>query len=126
MSRHNFGCSPRQPLLWAACAFACGIGVARYCWRPAMWWVIAAVVLVASAMMFVRLRAGHLRDRAAGFAALLFIVAAGALAGHARNVEHVDALAIQPYTTGREVVVTGHLTRDGVLHGARQSVDLET
>src|SRR5689334_1570723 len=102
MSRHNFERSPRQPLLWAACAFACGIGLARYCWRPAMWWVIAAAVLVASTVALVRLRAGRFRDCAAHCVALIFIVAAGALAGHGRNEEHVDALAIQPYTTGRE------------------------
>jgi competence protein ComEC len=126
MSRNNFGRGQRQPLLWAACAFASGIALARYCWRPAAWWVIAAGVLVLATVALVRARASRWRDRAATVAGVLFLVAAGAFAGHARGEEHVDAHAIQPFTTGAEMIVTGHLTHDGVMHGARQSVDVET
>ena len=125
MSRNNFGSTPRQPLLWAACAFACGILVARYCWRPAAWWAIAAYVLMLAAAVLVFRRNARFRDRAGHYAALFALVAAGALAGHARGEDHIDALCIQPYARGQEVRVTGHVMRDGVLHGARQSVDLE-
>src|SRR5690349_6704638 len=100
MSRNNFGSAPRQPLLWAACAFACGILVARYCWRPAAWWVVAAAALMLAAALLVFRRNARLRDRASCIAALLALIAAGALAGHARGEDHIDALCIQPYARG--------------------------
>jgi competence protein ComEC len=127
MSRDNFKSAPRQPLLWAACAFACGIVIARYCWRPAAWWVIAAVALAVAAGVFVwRSRTMRRRERVAIAVALILVSAGGGFAGHARWEEHLDALSLAPYTTGHELMVTGHLMRDGVLHGARQTVDIET
>src|ERR1700758_373946 len=97
MSRNNFGRTPRQPLLWAACAFACGVLLARYCWRPAAWWAIAAGVLMLAAALLIARRRVRLRSHAAAITALFALVAAGALAGHARGEDHVDALCIQPY-----------------------------
>src|SRR5436305_15164951 len=113
MSRHNFQSSQRQPLLWAACAFACGIVLARYCWRPAAWLVIAALALLSAVGTFMWKRTDRMRDRAAALTALCFFVVAGAFAGHARGEEHVDAQALQPYTTGSEMTVTAYLTREG-------------
>lgn len=127
MPRNNFGIPPRQPLLWAACAFACGIALARLCWRPAMWWVVAACVLaLATAVLVWRTRSSRLRDFCAVITALLFVVAAGSFAGHGRAEEHLDALSIQPYTLAGEAIVTAHLTSDGVMRGPKQSVDVET
>jgi hypothetical protein len=34
----------RQPMLWAALAHANGILVGHYAWRPASWWLFAALV----------------------------------------------------------------------------------
>jgi competence protein ComEC len=126
MSHNQFHRAPRQPLLWTACAFASGIAVAHYCWRPAAWWVIAASVSTLAVVILVSRRAVRFRDVASSVAALLLVLAIGALAGHLRADDHVDSTVIRAYTSGQESIITGHLTHDSVIRGARQSVDLET
>ena len=42
----------RQPLLWAAAAHAAGIVIGVYAWRPAVWWIGAAMIFAAAAAYF--------------------------------------------------------------------------
>jgi competence protein ComEC len=49
----------RQPLLWAALAFAGGIALGARFWRPAPWWLAAAAIFAVAAARFCVL---YLRD----------------------------------------------------------------
>jgi len=100
--------SARQPLLWAALAFAAGLWAGRYVWRPPSWWVIAAFVFSASATYF-------LRRRTLASSVLVFgaIFAAGALTIQIRGPR-----AGEPHPwfgNGEEVLVTAHVTAEGNL-----------
>src|ERR1700689_1560103 len=46
----------RQPMLWAALAYSSGIVAGFYVWRPASWWIAAAVAFFAAGLYFVRRR----------------------------------------------------------------------
>jgi beta-lactamase superfamily II metal-dependent hydrolase len=43
---------PREPMLWAAIAFALGIVAGVYEWRPALWWIVAELVFVGATVYF--------------------------------------------------------------------------
>src|SRR5512140_1987747 len=81
---------PREPVFYAALAYAAGILIGAYCWRPMLWWVVAAGVGAVGAMVLARGagsphvscgNVGHqTHTTAAGRAALLLsFVALGAL-----------------------------------------------
>jgi competence protein ComEC len=116
--------SARQPLLWAALAFAAGLWAGRYLWRPPSWWVIAAFVFSASATYF-------LRRRTLASSVLVFgaIFAAGALTVQIRGPR---AGGPHPwFGNGEEVLVTAHVTAEGNLQSdgpgsLRQRIDVET
>jgi competence protein ComEC len=114
----------RQPLLRAALAYAVGIVVGSHCWRPSLWWVIAAVVFSAGAIYFLKYRPR--------FAPLLVIGVwffLGAL-----NVQvhgHPMIPDISRFAGQGEVVVIAHVTHEGYLReagfgGLRQQIDVET
>src|SRR5580700_6828066 len=46
----------RQPMLWAALAYSSGIIAGVYAWRPASWWIAAAVAFFGAGLYFVRRR----------------------------------------------------------------------
>ncbi len=48
--------APRQPLLWAALAFASGLTVGQYAWRPPVWWIVAAALYFMSGLWLLRRR----------------------------------------------------------------------
>ncbi len=116
--------SARQPLLWAALAFAAGLWAGRYVWRPPSWWVIAAFVFSASATYF-------LRRRTLASSVLVFgaIFAAGALTIQIRGPR---AGGPHPwFGNGEEVLVIAHVTAEGNLQSdgpgpLRQRIDVET
>lgn len=64
----------RQPLLFAALAFAAGILVGSYTWRPPLWWMAGAVVFLGAAAYFLKTHA-----RAAAALALAALGLLGAL-----------------------------------------------
>jgi len=116
----------RQPLLWAALAFAAGITAGLYAWRPPLWWLVAWVVFAASSAYFLR-RRGH-----AAFALGLagsFILGAFIIQVHdPRNLADPGFLRL---ANGSEVVVTAHVTKEGppqegVSMSVRQRLDVET
>jgi competence protein ComEC len=114
---------PRQPVFYAAVAYAVGILIGARYWRPMSWWVAAGAVLVVGAVVFATtawtaaLRARMLRVQGAFACVLLVFVALGALNIRARNSADVRA-DLGSITDGREVVVTGYVVHDGVLRGS--------
>ncbi|HEY7617268.1 MAG TPA: ComEC/Rec2 family competence protein, partial [Terriglobales bacterium] len=117
--------SGRQPLLWAALAFAAGILAGRYLWRPPTWWILAGMAFAMSAGYFARRRV-----HAGRLLALGTVSVAGALAIQLRPPRD-PGLAILPFADGREVLISAHVVSDGILRnsgfgGTRQLVDVET
>lgn len=114
----------RQPLLYAALAFAAGIAVGGRCWRPALWWVVAAVAFGGSILYFLRHRPGLARLLAFG---IWFCLGALNLQVHIRPlVPDVSAFADRS-----QVIVTAHVIHEGYLSEAgygslRQQLDVET
>ena len=114
--------SARQPLLYAALAFAAGLCAGKYAWRPASWWVIAAVVFLCSAIYFLQ----RCDWAALGlcFAAILF---AGALTVQVRGTSAPPV----PGFGNDELAITAHVTHEGELQQEgpdswRQRIDVET
>lgn len=99
----------RQPLLWAALAYASGILAGHYVWRPPLWWLIAGVVFASSAIYF-RWR----RPRVGIALALSSLFIVGALTiqsgGPAR-----DEIADGSLGDGQDMVVTAHVIQEGSL-----------
>jgi competence protein ComEC len=130
----------RQPLLWAALAFAAGILAEKYWWHPAAWWLPAFAACGLAAAYFRRSSlpdeaseaAGALADWRPYFAWALSLASIGLLG--AWCLQAADSATRLPdlarFTTGQPLVITGHVIRDGVLRVRgryhRQSVDIET
>jgi len=116
----------RQPMLWAAAAYCCGIVFGGYQWRPALWWVMAGIVFMGSAVYFLRHRPWLAAALAFG---AFFTVGALQIQLHGRNAS-LDA-GLFPFTDGQELEITAHVIRDGRLRpGAfgevQQRLDIET
>jgi competence protein ComEC len=117
---------PRQPLLWAAFAYGAGILTGSYAWRPALWWVVAALGFLGAGAYFARRRWWLAFSLALG--ALLFV---GALEIQLRNSERLPGGEILSFADGTESTVTAHVTRQGEIReagygGWRETLDLET
>ena len=115
----------RQPLLWAALAFADGIAAGVYVWRPPLWWLVVTILFSMFGAYFTRRHAWA--ALALGLAAL---GAAGALAIQVRSPADTGSNRL-PLGDGDEVLVTGHVTTDGTLlqegrDETRQTLDVET
>ena len=115
----------RQPMLWAALAYSSGIVVGVYAWRPALWWVVAAVSFACAAWYFVRRRSGLAWTLALG---VLFLF--GALDIQIRGAATRLDTSIQRYADGQELQITAHIIRDGRLQPGgfgeiRQTLDVE-
>jgi competence protein ComEC len=113
--------SSRQPLLYAALAFAVGLSAGKYIWRPSNWWIIAGFVFICSATYFL-----HRRERAARCMCLAAIFFSGALT---MQVLGSRAPAV-PAFGNAELVVTAHVTAEGELQqespdSFRQRIDIE-
>ena len=117
--------APRQPMLWAAVAYCSGLVAGVYAWRPALWWVVAAVLFACAAGYFVRRRSGLGWILALGAFFLL-----GALHIQVRGAATRLDTSIQPYANGQELQITAHVTRDGRrqpggLGEVRQTLDVD-
>jgi competence protein ComEC len=113
-------------MLWAALAYSGGIVTGFYAWRPPLWWLLDAIVFLASAVYLLRRR-----PRAAFLLGLSALFVTGALMMQVRvphNHGNVDVLA---FADGRDLVVTGHVMKEGNLlektpGDAQQRLELET
>ena len=113
-------------MLWAAAAYSSGIIFGLYQWRPALWWVVAGVVFLASAAYLVRRRI-----RLAGALALGAFFLGGALHIQVSSRGAPIDISIVPFTDGQELDITAHVIRDGRLRPGtfgelQQRLDVET
>ena len=130
----------RQPMFWAALAYALGIVVGYYQWRPVSWWIIACGVFATTGIYFLgrRARVGEVasgrtaraRIWLAGSLALGALFVAGALHIQLRRASAPLDNSIQPFTGGNEVEIIAHVTRDGRMQQGsfgdlRQTADVE-
>jgi competence protein ComEC len=125
----------RQPMFWAALAYALGVVFGFYEWRPASWWIVACVAFAAASIYFLHRRAGPGRTASgrvwlAGSLALGVLFLAGALHIQLRRVSTPLDNSIQPFTGGNEVEIIAHITRDGRMQQGsfgdlRQTADVE-
>jgi competence protein ComEC len=113
-------------MLWAASAYSCGIVTGVYVWRPALWWLVGGIAFCASGTYFLR------RRSYASFAlALSALFVTGALIMQVRVPESTGVTDVLSFADGREVIVTGHVIREGNLReknfgDAQQRLDFET
>jgi competence protein ComEC len=113
----------RQPMLWAAVVFSPGIIAGKYAWRPALWWLIAAFVFLASA---VYLRHRRIRSGLILVYAVLFFT--GALYFQARQRPTLDT-SVLALANGEPVRIAGYVAQEGRIQAAsygqlRQVLDL--
>jgi competence protein ComEC len=120
-------CGGREPLFIAVLAFASGIIVANYVWRPTFIWLIASVIAAAGVCA--------LRRRAPSFAfavAILTLVPLGAFYLQVTDAAQVTPPNLGAFATGEGAVdVTAHVMREGIVRdspfgGKQESVDVET
>jgi len=116
----------RQPMLWAASAYSCGLVAGVYVWRPALWWLVGAVAFCASGAYFL-----PRRSYAAFALALSALFVTGAFMMQVRVPESAVGADVLTFADGREVIVTGHVVKEGILRektsgDPQQRLDLET
>jgi competence protein ComEC len=128
MSRPLSSLSPRghtrQPLLYAALAFAAGVTVGGFAWRPPIWFLIALLAFSLSAgALSIR------RPHAAWTLGLALVFWLGALSIQLRTPGALPDIAT--LTDGSDVLITAHVIQGGTLRDdgfgtLRQMLDVET
>ena len=113
-------------MLWAASAYSCGLVAGVYVWRPALWWLVGAVAFCASGAYFL-----PRRSYAAFALALSALFVTGAFMMQVRVPESAVGADVLTFADGREVIVTGHVVKEGILRektsgDPQQRLDLET
>src|SRR5579864_8589039 len=101
-----------QPVFFACMAFCAGTIFAEECWRPDVWWLlVVAFALLAGAYFCWRV------DRAilAAIFSLLTFFAVGALDTQLEQFTKDPQPDITAFTQGDEVIITAHITRNGLL-----------
>src|SRR5271154_6567704 len=125
----------RQPMFWAALAYALGVVFGHYQSRPASWWIVACAALAAASIYFLHRRTGSGRTGSgriwfAGSLARGALFLAGALHIPLRASSIPLGNSIQPFTGGGQVEIVAHVTRDGRMQQSsfgepRESADVE-
>jgi len=120
-------CGGKEPIFVLAVAFASGIIAADYLWRPPFAWLLAFTLACFGGIFF------GLRKSRLGFPFLLVsMVALGAFYLQVYDASQTTPPDLHAFATGDgEVVVTGHVIREGLVrdspYGSKQeSVDIET
>ncbi len=116
---------PREPMLWAAVAYAWGVITGIYWWRPPLWWVVAGCAFAGAAFYF-----ASRRCRFGWTLALSAFFLAGAFHVQVREASTRLDTSIAPYANGDAIEITGHVIRDGRMQPAgfgefRQALDVE-
>jgi competence protein ComEC len=120
----------RQPMFWAVMAYALGIVVGFYHWRPATWWIVACAAFLSASAYFLRRRIWPDRIWFAGSLALGALFLAGALHIQLRGASTQLDTSIQSFTDESEAEIVAHVTHDGRMRQGsfgdlRQSADVE-
>lgn len=115
-------CGGKQPVLFVAIAFGCGILLAKFIWHPNLDW-ISASLLLAGFSVFLR--------RRPEMALATALIAAAMVGGVAWNLRASHGADFPSVLTDGECDVVAHVNRDGILQrgmfgGQQQSVDLES
>ncbi|HZR32935.1 MAG TPA: ComEC/Rec2 family competence protein [Terriglobales bacterium] len=116
---------PRQPLFYAALAYAAGTLVGARLWRPPVFWIVAIGVVALGATYFSRRR--PVWATALGLAGLVLL---GAFMIELRGSDAPSDAALA-FTDGNEVTLIGHVTQEGFVRDEgfgrqRQIVELES
>lgn len=112
----------RQPLFWAALAFAVGLWMGKIFWRPPLLWVLGIAVFAAAAMYFLNRRPILARALAVGCCVL----------GGAFALQVQRSTSATPWLgEEQEVVVIAHVIEEGNLEEEspgswRQRIEVET
>jgi competence protein ComEC len=115
--------SSRQPLLWAALSFACGLWAGKYLWRPPSWWVIAALVCAASAAYLLKRR--MIAPRALTLAAVFLVGVLTIQVRGSRDSGQVWLGDGEPVFVTAHVIAEGNVQADGPAE-LHQRIDIET
>jgi hypothetical protein len=115
----------RQPMLWAALAYSSGIVAGCHAWRPASWWIAAAVAFLAARSLLrspAQVAQREPRSRC--------VLPRGRASHSVARPGPLDT-SLQPFADGQPIELTAHVTREGRLREAspnevRQSLDVET
>lgn len=116
----------RQPLFWAAVSYGAGIVYGAHAWRPASWWIAAAMAFPAAGFYF--------SQKKCWLAAALSVTSfalIGALHIQLRGPASALDTSLLSFADYPQVEITAHVTRDGRVRPveageARQTADVET
>lgn len=113
--------TPRQPLLWAAFAYAAGTALSAHIWRPATWWFATIFIFLVGAAFWTRKR-----PRCAQIFALL---ALASLAVVAPQLHSITYTTYKLPGSDSEVTISAHVVAEGEViptprGGFRQTVDV--
>src|SRR5712675_2000849 len=99
-----------EPVFYAAVAFAVGIVIGTYTWRPSWWLLVVAAVFVAgSVALWVT------RPRMSGVMAMLALVTLGTLQAQLDLASPAPLPDISPYADETEHTVIAHVLRSGLI-----------
>jgi competence protein ComEC len=120
-------CGGQEPLFLAALSFASGVIAANFAWRaPLVWLAASALSAIGGCLLWKR-------DPKFSYPLLLIAVTAtGAFYLQAYDAAQIAPADVSAFGTAeREVIVTGHVIREGLVRdspygGKQESVDLET
>lgn len=110
-------------MFWVTLAFASGIWIGKYAWRPPIWWLAGIACLSAAAVFFL-----NKRPQLASVIAVAAFIATGAFAVQSRAGASPSASVTLP-DEGSEATITAHVISEGNVQGdgsgsERQQIDI--
>jgi competence protein ComEC len=116
----------RQPMLWAAVAYALGILSAAYIHTPPSLLINAASAFLGAGIYFL-----HRRKRIALTLALTSFLFIGTFNAQLRELSAIRTNVLEPFAYGPEIEITAHVTHDGKMRESspgelKQTLDIKT
>lgn len=113
----------RAPLFWAAIAFAIGICIGRYAWRPPAWWIVAALSFALATLYF--------RSRRTSLSLPLCLAAFAFTGALAAQIARGPSQQVFGVGSSEAVSVTAHVISEGELQRENvntfhRAIDVET